>query len=291
MSELKNKDPEDFYDDRTWWQGLEEDVYHRALTPYELKGEFERICKKEFDEEVTSEQWDMVIEQIRDWYSGEQYEPTPEEVIADAEYQKKTYLYWDAMDSLLASLERPLTLDDSKHQRGIALDRQLTKKESQKEEYLFEEWAGYRVRVESSVAEATAAHELGMKVLCVALLYGGKEDGSLYSEDELDALIKQHMTYAIWADITGSITDLEGDAASDRTIKGHAKRYPAIDFVKAEWAKYRLAYQGNKSEFARIYSRRVLNEHGVKVTDKQIREVWLKNTPVACNPDGMQATG
>ncbi len=62
---------EDDFDDRKWWQILAEEVYHRALTPYELRGEFERMYRTEYGEEVTSDHWDCVVEFIRDWYEGE----------------------------------------------------------------------------------------------------------------------------------------------------------------------------------------------------------------------------
>jgi hypothetical protein len=57
-------------------------------------------------------------------------------------------------------------------------------------------------------------------------------------------------------------------------------------FVADEWKKHRDAYAGNKSEFCRHYVKRVLNEHHIAVTEKQMREVWLKDTPVASTPAG-----
>ena len=148
----------------------------------------------------------------------------------------------------------------------------------------------YRARVAEQVAKETTAWEAGFKAL-YEVLFCLKKDGSPYSDDDADPVIKQHMTLELWTCLTALLLPDEEDSPSARAVKGHAKRYPAIEFVKAEWVKHRTAYRDNKSEFARIYSRRVLNEHGVKVTDKQIREVWLKNHPVASNPDGMQATG
>jgi hypothetical protein len=64
--------------------------------------------------------------------------------------------------------------------------------------------------------------------------------------------------------------------------KDHAK---AKEFVQQEWMEHRLAYEGNKSAFARDYVRRVANEYSVKVTEKTLREVWL-HTPVASNDAG-----
>ena len=274
------------YDERRWWQILEDETYFRPLSPYELKGEYERLLKMECGEDLTPERWDLMIEHIRDWYNGEHYEPTPEEVVADAEHQTETFLYWDAMNLLEVTLKRPPTFEDSKQLRQKALNRPLTKKELQVEESSFDEWSEYRAVVEADTAKWGAAFDA-----LYTVLFTGKDDGSAFPTEEIDRLIKKHMTFDMWEALISIFDDEASDSASARAIKGHSKRYPAIDFVKAEWAKHRLAYQGNKSEFARVYSRRVLNEHGVKVTDKQIREVWLKNPPVASNPDGMQATG
>jgi len=66
--------------------------------------------------------------------------------------------------------------------------------------------------------------------------------------------------------------------ASQRTFRGHEKRRTAKDFVQREWRAHRADYSENKSEFARHYARRVQNEMGVRVTDKTIREVWLRET-------------
>ncbi len=84
---------------------------------------------------------------------------------------------------------------------------------------------------------------------------------------------------------------VERNTASARALIRHAPSNSAKTFVREEWAKHRHEYDGNKSEFARIYVRRVFNEHGVKVTEKQMREVWLKDTPSASNQAGMRADG
>ena len=52
-------------------------------------------------------------------------------------------------------------------------------------------------------------------------------------------------------------------------------------FVISEWQSHRNSYGDNKSAFARHYVRRVKNEFAVDVTEKQLREVWLKPTPPA----------
>ena len=69
--------------------------------------------------------------------------------------------------------------------------------------------------------------------------------------------------------------------AKQNAILSHLESNKAKEFVKSEWGMHRDAYHGNKSEFSRIYVRRVFNERAVKVTEKQMREVWLKDTPPA----------
>ena len=285
MDVLEIETAEKPYDERRWWQILET-VYLRPLTPYELKGEYEKLLKRDYGEDLTRERWDRMIEHIRDWYSGEQYDQTPKDDEADAEDQAKTFLYWDAMNLLEESLKRPLTLEDSKQLRQKAINRPLTKKQFELEESSFEEWIKLRAEIEADAAKWAVGFDAPYTVLLI-----GKDDGSAFPTVEIDRIIKKYMNFDMWEALISTLDDEASDLASARTIKGHSKRYPVMDFLKAEWAKHRLAYQGNKSEFARVYSRLVLNEHGVKVTDKQIREVWLKNTPVASNPDGMQATG
>jgi hypothetical protein len=77
-----------------------------------------------------------------------------------------------------------------------------------------------------------------------------------------------------------SFDDVERDALSgsarDKTDVQHAARRKAMDFVKVEWERYKDDYENNKSAFARDYSRRVLNEYGIKVTERNLRERWLK---------------
>lgn len=71
----------------------------------------------------------------------------------------------------------------------------------------------------------------------------------------------------------------------------HGKSNKAKEWVQAEWRIYKTEYNGNKSAFSRDYVRRCLNEYEVKVTEKQMREVWLKDPPSASKPDGMPANG
>lgn len=68
------------------------------------------------------------------------------------------------------------------------------------------------------------------------------------------------------------------ERASKAALKRHAKKDAARNFVINEWQKNNSAYNGNKTAFTRDYVRRVLNEFGIQVTEKTMREVWLKNT-------------
>lgn len=71
----------------------------------------------------------------------------------------------------------------------------------------------------------------------------------------------------------------------------HQKTNQARDWVRMEWGQHAQAYGGNKSEFSRHYARRLANERGVTVTEKTIRESWLRDTPSASKPPRLQADG
>lgn len=77
-------------------------------------------------------------------------------------------------------------------------------------------------------------------------------------------------------------------SVSIKNIGNHA----AKSFVQSEWAKYENAYKGNKTAFARDYVPRVAQGFKdakgdpLKITEKQMREVWLANTPSASKRAG-----
>lgn len=71
------------------------------------------------------------------------------------------------------------------------------------------------------------------------------------------------------------------ERASKAAQKRHGRNDPAKYFVAAEWKRTCTEYDGNKTAFTRDYVRRVLNEFGITVTEKTMREVWLKDTPSA----------
>lgn len=70
-------------------------------------------------------------------------------------------------------------------------------------------------------------------------------------------------------------------------IAKNAKHADAKKFVLEEWSKHQAAYKGNKSAFSRDYAARVRREFtdrfgvAIHISEKQIREVWLSNTPAA----------
>ncbi|WP_439519085.1 hypothetical protein [Hydrogenophaga sp.] len=70
----------------------------------------------------------------------------------------------------------------------------------------------------------------------------------------------------------------------------HRDGRQAREWIRAEWATHRGAYDGNRSAFARDYCARLWNERFVKVTEKQLREVWLRDAPPAGKPAGLQAS-
>lgn len=84
-----------------------------------------------------------------------------------------------------------------------------------------------------------------------------------------------------------AISELNSELARRR----HKKSNEARAWVRAEWAEHRAQYQHNKSEFARHYTRRLKLERDVDITEKQMREVWLKDTPPARKQDGLPADG
>jgi hypothetical protein len=68
----------------------------------------------------------------------------------------------------------------------------------------------------------------------------------------------------------------------------HADTNVAKNWVQGKWIEQFSEYKGNKSAFARDYVGLVANnfkfKNGdpMKITERQIREVWLKDIPPAC---------
>ena len=81
--------------------------------------------------------------------------------------------------------------------------------------------------------------------------------------------------------LEAAIASRVSERASKAARKLHSKKNGARDFVASEWKIHCGSYEQNKSAFCRDYVRRVLNEHGVSITEKTMREVWLNGTPAA----------
>jgi hypothetical protein len=75
------------------------------------------------------------------------------------------------------------------------------------------------------------------------------------------------------------------ERAAANAARGHAPRNEARQWIWTEWMAYR-AESPNKSEFARLYSRRLKQERGLDVKEKTIREVWLRDPPAASKQAG-----
>jgi hypothetical protein len=99
------------------------------------------------------------------------------------------------------------------------------------------------------------------------------------------------ITNEMEVDMEQLLADFNKDKARRAALRKHGPTNRAKAFVIAEWAKHKSAYSENKSAFARDYVRRVHNEYQVSITEKQMREVWLKDTPSASKPDGVPADG
>lgn len=75
--------------------------------------------------------------------------------------------------------------------------------------------------------------------------------------------------------------------AKENAAKRHAKTNEVRIFVQKAWAAQKDGYKGNKSDFARHYVGIVSNTFiGTTITERQIREVWLKDNPPASKPAG-----
>lgn len=119
---------------------------------------------------------------------------------------------------------------------------------------------------------------------------------ALDNDDVKDAIIKLGRGELFFGQYMGSAgATFSEDAIEVIARKGaeskHAPHRAAREFVTREWVQHRAAYDGNKSAFSRDYVKRVLNEMKTKVTEKQMREVWLKDTPSAGIPSGLPADG
>ena len=98
---------------------------------------------------------------------------------------------------------------------------------------------------------------------------------------QLEARIIKAIASEQPAILAAAVADRVSKRASKAALKRHSMSDPARNFVLKEWRTNRASYQDNKSAFTRDYVRRVLNEFEVTVTEKTMREVWLRDHPNA----------
>ena len=94
---------------------------------------------------------------------------------------------------------------------------------------------------------------------------------------QLEARIRKAVASEQPAILAAALADRVSERASKAALKRHSMSDPARNFVLKEWRTNRASYQDNKSAFTRDYVRRVLNEFDVTVTEKTMREVWLRD--------------
>jgi hypothetical protein len=100
------------------------------------------------------------------------------------------------------------------------------------------------------------------------------------------------------AEIEAAIVATERTNFSSKGVNNrHATSREAKRWVQEEWEKHRGSYKENKSDFARTYVSLVCkkckknNGDPFTVTEKQMREVWLRNTPSASTQAAQPASG
>jgi len=126
--------------------------------------------------------------------------------------------------------------------------------------------------VEPSKAAITAIGDATIQAVEI-MAYGDKV--------KFEAQIKKAIAAQWPALLEAAVNERISERASKAAQKRHGKNDSARDFVSAEWKRTCAEYDGNKTAFTRDYVRRVLNEYDVQVTEKTMREVWLKDTPNA----------
>lgn len=99
---------------------------------------------------------------------------------------------------------------------------------------------------------------------------------------QLEATIRKSVASEQSVILAAAVTDRVSKQASKAALKRHSMKDPARNFILAEWRTHKESYGDNRSAFTRDYVRRVFNEFGVTVTEKTMREVWLRDNPVAC---------
>jgi len=150
---------------------------------------------------------------------------------------------------------------------------------------LFDEYTGPLIRQIAAISTIYRIDDCALAVL---------DEGAALDEAALDIeRLRNYVSpspslqYALEAGKKAAFKERATELASRR----HQPTNKARVWVVSEWGTHKADYMGNKSAFARDYVGRLRHELGVSVTEKQLREVWLKDTPSAGKPDGIPADG
>jgi hypothetical protein len=101
---------------------------------------------------------------------------------------------------------------------------------------------------------------------------------SLACADALNAIeLLSHGGLATELHLDGHAQKMAASIVATRNAeKRHAKTNEVKVWIQNKWNQHRDDYDNNKSKFARVYVKLALQQFGVTVTDKIIRERWLK---------------
>lgn len=92
-------------------------------------------------------------------------------------------------------------------------------------------------------------------------------------------------------EFSARITSFMGTKTVEKRWGENSNHAKAKKYVQDEWKALCEDYKNNKSDFARAYSKIVLNRFGVNITTRVITETWLKNNPNTGIHAGMPASG
>jgi hypothetical protein len=121
----------------------------------------------------------------------------------------------------------------------------------------FEAWAKLAAAL-AEVSREKAIRECPEAAQFVYLLYQLVADGEVHSRSR-----------------GGPLRALESMIATLRVSARHGDRKGARERVRELWQREGGGYE-SKSDFARVMARRLLIETGLEVTDRTIREDWLR---------------
>jgi len=108
-----------------------------------------------------------------------------------------------------------------------------------------------------------------------------------------DKQVKEHLDdESIYELLELVLANADETKARLNARRRHESTSEARKFVVAEWEKYRDDYRGNKTDFSKDYSARLLHEFKdakgdpLKIERRTIREVWLADNPSASKRTG-----